>query len=101
MGSNLCFWRRNKLVIGGNFHKLASLSQALLGVTLVAGADTKFLIPVAAGAYGINTVSGLDYFGAHRTELRKEKSTQLERVKITRLNGLRNLFNKPPHSDEL
>jgi hypothetical protein len=100
IGSNLCFWRRNKLVLGGGFHKLASLSQAAFGVTLVAGADPKLLVPIAIGTYGINTVSGLDYFGAHLSELRKDKSAELERVKVRRLGGIKELFSKLPYFDK-
>ncbi len=93
-GSNLCFWLRNKLVLGGNFHKAASLSQAALGIGLVAGAKPGAIIPIAGVTYGINAVSGADYFGAHRKYMREEKSEDLERVKIKKLEGLRSLFNR-------
>jgi phosphatidylglycerophosphate synthase len=97
-GSNLCFWLRNKLVLGGNFHKLASLSTAGLGVGLVAEANPSIMLPLAATTYGIGAISVLDYFGAHRRELKKERAQQLERVRVRKLNGLHSLFGRNLHS---
>lgn len=93
-GSNLSFWLKNKLVLGGNFHKLASLSTAALGISLVAEAEPKALIPIAATTYAVNAVSGGDYFGAHREVLRGERAEKLERIKIKKLSGLRSLFTR-------
>lgn len=93
-GSNMCFWLRKKLVLGGNFHKLASLSAGAMGIGLVAEASPKVMVPLAAATYGIGAVSALDYFGAHRKEFRGGKATKLERVKVRKLSGLRSLLNK-------
>jgi phosphatidylglycerophosphate synthase len=97
-GSNLSFWLKNKLVLGGHFHKLASLSTAALGISLVAEAETKALIPIAATTYAVNAISGADYFGAHREVLSGERAEKLERIKIKKLSGLRNLFSR--HKEE-
>lgn len=93
-GSNLCFWLRSKLVLGGNFHKLASLSQATFGIALVNDAPPNVMLPVAAATYGINAVSGADYLGAHIQYLKQNRSEKLERTRIRKLSGLRSLFHK-------
>ena len=93
-GSNLCFWTKNKLVLGGNFHKLASLSQAALGISMVGEARPAIMATVAAGTYAINAVSGIDYFGGQMQQLKKPRSDKLERIRVRKLEGLRSLLRR-------
>lgn len=101
VGSNLSFWKRNKLVLGGHFHKLASLSQGALGVALVSGAKPSITVPTAAATYGVNLVSGMDYFGAHQKVMKEKKAPELERIRVKKFAGIRSLMSKSQCLDNL
>jgi phosphatidylglycerophosphate synthase len=92
IGSGQCLRRRKALIIGGGWHKLASLADAALGASFILG-GVGIIWVAATFAWLSNYVLLADYIGAYFIALARPPYPVLRRDTVRGLTGCRALVH--------
>jgi phosphatidylglycerophosphate synthase len=88
VGSGICLRARRVLVIGGRWHKVSSLLDAVLGAAFLWG-YLPFVWLAAVGAWASNYTLLLDYLGAYSVVVDSPHREALTRLTVRNLVGIR------------